>query len=155
MKHTYLTFVALGLALAASTQAGTFIPAENESYDTETLRKITFDGDVVVAEWADTGTNRYEFSNLQRILFSEGKGDATGSESPGALQLFLYPNPVTETLCLDGVPEGAEVLMFGSDGTCMGSFLANGTQLKANVSGIKNGVYFLKIGDKAVKFIKK
>lgn len=158
MKHSFFLHTALLLSLVTGAQAGTFIPAEFESYNTEDLRKITFTGDIITAEWNDGGSNQYEFSSLQRILFTDANGEVTETEKNIAdkgLDLLLYPNPVIETLCLRGVPENAEVLMCAANGTTIGMFHSTGNTLEANIANVKSGIYFLKVDGKVVKFIKK
>ncbi len=157
MKHNYILTVAMLLGLTVNAHAGLFIPNEFETYNTEDLRKISFDDDSIVAEWTDGQTKTYEFSSLQRILFNES-GTQTEVETQMAekgAELLLYPNPVAETLYLSGVPADTEVLMYASNGVTIGLLQHNGTTFEANVSNLKNGVYFLKIADKVVKFIKK
>lgn len=157
MKHSYLLTVALLLGLTTNAHAGLFIPNESESYDTEDLHKISFVEGDIVAEWTDGQTKTYEFSSLQRILFTES-GTQTEAEiqmAENGAELLLYPNPVAETLYLSGVPADTEVLMYASNGTTIGLLKNNGTTFEANVSNLVNGIYFLKIADKVVKFIKK
>lgn len=157
MKHNKLLTTTLFLSLGAIAHAGTFIPNATESYNTEDLHKIAFNGDNIVATWEDGQSTTYEFSSLQRILFSD---PTTATEAEEILneegyEIFLYPNPVIETLHLKGVPSGQEVLMYSSTGTTIGLLRSEGNTLETNVSNLDNGIYFLKIGDKVIKFIKK
>ena len=91
------------------------------------------------------------------ILFNEHVVDSRGFDGQqlDITEVFLYPNPVVETLYLSGVPNGTEVYLYASNGAVVGSMLCTGSTLSANVSHLKSGIYFLKIADKAVKFIKK
>ena len=156
MKQNHIVLTTLLLGLSMSAEAGRFIPSEFESYDTQDLHKISFVNDDIVAEWTDGQTNAYAFSSLQRILFSEAtQTEAEKQMAETQTGLFLYPNPVVETLYLSGVPSGTEVYLYTSNGTVVGSMLCTGSTLSANVSHLKSGIYFLKIADKAVKFIKK
>ena len=144
MKQNHIVLTTLLLGLSMSAEAGRFIPSEFESNDD------------IVAEWTDGQTNAYAFSSLQRILFSEAtQTEAEKQMAETQTGLFLYPNPVVETLYLSGVPNGTEVYLYASNGAVVGSMLCTGSTLSANVSHLKSGIYFLKIADKAVKFIKK
>ena len=154
MKQNHIVLTTLLLGLSMSAEAGRFIPSEFESYDTQDLHKISFVNDNIIAEWADGQTNAYAFSSLQRI------SEATQTEAEKQMAetqtgLFLYPNPVVETLYLSGVPNCTEVYLYTSNGTVVGTIPCTGSTLSANISHLKSGIYFLKIADKAVKFIKK
>ena len=139
--------------------AGTFVAGENERYDTEDLRKISFDGDKVTAEWLNGDTKTYDLSSMQRILFSEpAQGELTEAESQMANQgisLLLYPNPVSEVLFISGLPEGANVELLNSNGSSIKPLNSNGTTLQTEVSALNAGIYFVKVNNKVVKFIKK
>lgn len=157
---SYKTII-LTLTLSATTSAlaGTFVAGENERYDTEDLRKISFDGDKVTAEWLNGNTKTYDLSSMQRILFSEPtQGELTEAENQMANQgfsLLLYPNPVNEVLFISGIPEGANVELLNSNGSSIKPLNSNGTTLQTEVSELNTGIYFVKVNNKVVKFIKK
>ena len=156
MKQNHIVLTTLLLVFSMGAEAGRFIPSEYESYDTQDLHKISFVNDDIIAEWTDGQTNAYEFSSLQSILFSEATQTEAEKQMAETLSgLLLYSNPVVETLYLSGVPNGTEVYLYTSNGTVVGTIPCTGSTLSANVSHLKSGIYFLKIADKAVKFIKK
>lgn len=144
------------LFLAPTAYAGTFIPNGTESYNTEDIHKIVFDGDKVITVWENGQTNEYEFSSLQRIYFSE-PGSQTEAETQLAednVELYLYPNPVVETLTLKGLPATAQVCLLSADGKIVRDLECEGGMLQANVSDLPKGIYFLRANGKAVKFVK-
>jgi hypothetical protein len=138
-------------------QAGTFVASELDSYDTESLRKISFVGDEVIAEFKDGGSVSYDFSSFQRIYFVEPNGgEATGNEVFEAeTELFAYPNPVTDRIFVKGLPESATVSIFNVAGTVVSQGVANDGVFVKDVSDLPNGVYFLQFDGKVLKFIKR
>lgn len=145
----------LPLFVAQLAHAGTFIPAQGESYDTEDLHKISFVGDKVVAEWNDGSTKTYDLSSLQRIYFTDmTPTDVESQLSDQGLQFLLYPNPVVETLYLTGVPQDADVQILSMGGVVVQQLRANGNTLQTTVSGLAKGTYLVKVVDKVVKFVK-
>ena len=76
-------------------------------------------------------------------------------ETGSAPSLQIYPNPVNSELKITNY-EGGEVQIYD----IMGRFVNNcqlsivNSQLIINVSHLPTGIYFLRIGEKAAKFVK-
>lgn len=156
MRKNGLIFIAMFSCIQL--QAGTFVASELDSYDTESLRKISFVGDEVIAEFKDGGSVSYDFSSFQRIYFVEPNGgEATGAVGfDNEAELFAYPNPVTDRIFVKGLPESATVSIFNVAGTVVKQGVANDDSVFfEDVSDMQNGVYFLQFDGKVLKFIKR
>lgn len=156
MRKNGLIFIAMFSCF--NLQAGTFVASELDSYDTESLRKISFVGDDVIAEFKDGGSVSYDFSSFQRIYFVEPNGgEATGAVGfVNEAELFAYPNPVTDRIFVKGLPGSAAVSIFNVAGTVVKQGVANDDGVFFNdVSDLQNGIYFLQIDGKVLKFVKR
>lgn len=155
MKKNGLIFIAVFSCFQL--KAGTFIANEQESYDTESLRKISFVEDKVIAEFKDGASVSYDFSSFQRIYFVEpNSGEATGSELLGTkAELFAYPNPVTDRIFVKGLTESAVVSIFNVAGSVVGQGVANDGVFSEDVSALQEGVYFLRVDGKTLRFVKR
>lgn len=77
---------------------------------------------------------------------------ATNEETSQQKMLAVYPNPVKETLFLKNIENNSAYQIFDMSGkSIMKGIYSNGI----NVNPLRNGVYFIKINNTSVKFIKK
>lgn len=67
-------------------------------------------------------------------------------------RLTVYPNPAASNLYVEGCPQG-EVKLFDISGRLIMCQPSDGT-LTLDVSGLSQGVYFLRAGASAIKFVK-
>ena len=87
-------------------------------------------------------------SEYQKILFAESN---TGIEELGISSFFIFPNPVSNTLYIQGVDEYAALEVFNLTGKSV--IEGKGTEL--DVTSLNQGTYILRINNQYVKFIKK
>ncbi len=84
----------------------------------------------------------------QKILFAETQ---TGVEELGITSVFVYPNPVVNTLNIQGVDENTPLEVYNLTGKSV--LKDKGTEL--DVTSLNQGTYILRINNQYVKFIKK
>ncbi len=87
-------------------------------------------------------------SEYQKILFAES---ATDIEELGISSIFVFPNPVSNTLYIQGVDDDAALEVYNLTGKSL--IKEKGTEL--DVTSINQGTYILRINNQYVKFIKK
>ena len=87
-------------------------------------------------------------SEYQKILFAESN---TGIEELGISSFFVFPNPVSNTLYIQGVNENAALEVYNLTGKSV--IKDKGTEL--DVTSLNQGTYILRINNQYVKFIKK
>jgi hypothetical protein len=87
-------------------------------------------------------------SEYQKILFAESN---TGIEELGISSFFVFPNPVSNTLYIQGVDEYAALEVYNLTGKSL--IKEKGTEL--DVTSLNQGTYILRINNQYVKFIKK
>lgn len=87
-------------------------------------------------------------AEYQKILFAESN---TGIEELGISSFFVFPNPVSNTLYIQGVDENAALEVYNLTGKSL--IKEKGTEL--DVTSLNQGTYILRINNQYVKFIKK
>ncbi len=79
----------------------------------------------------------------------------TGLNEAQATTAGLYPNPAENTIHLEGISSD-NVMITDINGQIMMQLEANGTSaMEVNVSGLTSGVYFVRMGDETIRFVKK
>lgn len=92
--------------------------------------------------------NGTKVGSYQKILFAEPQ---TGIEELGISSVFIYPNPVTNTLFIQGVEDESILEVYNLTGKSV--LKDKGTEL--DVTSLTQGTYILRINNQYVKFIKK
>ncbi len=87
-------------------------------------------------------------SEYHKILFAES---ATDIEELGISSIFVFPNPVSNTLYIQGVDDDAALEVYNLTGKSL--IKEKGTEL--DVTSLNQGTYILRINNQYVKFIKK
>jgi hypothetical protein len=93
--------------------------------------------------------------NLDAIFFYR-KPLATGINTPPAIKtpvISVYPNPADNILYIKGVDSPVAVRILSLTGKAVLSQVIHKDEI--NISGLSRGIYFLKVKDQTVKFIKK
>lgn len=90
----------------------------------------------------------YQEGEYQKIIFTSGTTKIGETE---VSNVYVYPNPVTNTLYVNGVDEDeTHLIIYDQNGKCIcGEY---GTEI--DVSFLPKGYYFLEVDDHFVKFIK-
>ena len=96
---------------------------------------------VVLNDGAEEGT-------YTKLLFAK---DITSIDEVGEVAVYVYPNPVSSTLNIQGVDETASLSVYSLSGKCV--MQERGTEI--DVTSINQGTYILRINNQYVKFIKK
>ena len=71
-----------------------------------------------------------------------------------SLAISLYPNPVNDFVTLKGEDLGT-VRVYNALGQMVDEFEANGNETSINTAGYGNGIYVVKVGEKAMRFVVK
>jgi hypothetical protein len=89
-----------------------------------------------------------QFAGYVKILFAEKE---TSIEELGFTQVYVFPNPVVNTLTIQGVDENTPLEVYNLTGASV--LQDKGTEL--DVTSLNQGTYILRINNQYVKFIKK
>jgi len=151
-------FFLLGLVLLAAGQlfAQSFkmitlsADGSTENYLVSEVQKITFDtgSDKMIVN-LKTGS---DVANITCVSFE----DATGIQTPKPeSSISVFPNPVQETLTVNGVKKDAVINVYSMSGALLKTVTAQDNSTKVDVSSLQQGIYLLQIDKQVVKFIKK
>lgn len=129
----------------------------------------------VIAISNDNNETKYELSSLQEIRHDENgmvlvkENDSINISNIRKLEfeivaqinsavteldentLFVYPNPVTKTLTVDGVDLGNTLTIYDLQGRILMQTIGN----QIDVSTLTQGNYLLKVENSTIKFVKK
>ncbi|MDO4191206.1 MAG: T9SS type A sorting domain-containing protein [Bacteroidales bacterium] len=130
----------------------THIDGSNSLYSLTPQGSITFEGDsVMLINTNGSSTNvREAIGQIAKVTF-----DKTSTSLPEVTEsgLFLYPNPVDETLHIMGLQGHNTYTIYATDGRqLMQGTLNDGT---INVLQLRSGLYLIRIGNETIKFSKR
>jgi len=154
IKKTFLlglVLLAAGQLFAQSFKMITLSADGNTStYLVSEVQKITFDeGNSTMIVNLKTGGDE---TNITRVSFE----DATGIQTPKPeSSISVFPNPVQETLTVNGVKKDAVINVYSMSGALLKTVTAQENSTKVDVSSLQQGIYLLQIGKQVVKFVKK
>jgi len=122
----------------------------DEAYAVSDVQKIVFDlGNNTMTVNMKAGA---DVSNVTSLSFDE----TTGIESPKVeSSIFVFPNPVKETLTVKGVEKDAIISLYDMSGKLLQSITSQENSTDINVSSLQQGIYLLQIDKQIIKFIKK
>ncbi len=130
----------------------------SESFGMHNNGKMYFSGNYLMIDTLGNGTvQRRIFAEVDKILFSLVDVSNTGVETvlSSSPSLAVYPNPVLNEFSIksdaDGVFEYSILSVSGE--TVAQSKTSNGATV--DVSGLKSGLYFVRVGDSYLKFTKR
>ena len=118
------------------------------SYALVDIQRIEINATDTEASMTILDKNGIYSAEYMKILFAES---ATDIEELGISSVFVFPNPVSNTLYIQGVEKDAILEVYNLTGK---SVLKNkGTEI--DVTSLNQGTYILRINNQHVKFIKK
>jgi len=92
-------------------------------------------------------------SNVTRISFATT--EPTGiTDIKAASSVFIFPNPVKTTLTINNAEANLKVDLFSVTGALLQSTFTQEGSTDIDVSSLSQGTYLLRIGEKALKFVK-
>lgn len=89
-------------------------------------------------------------NDVRTLLFGTMQDVTTSVNESAEALVYVYPNPVVNTLYVDGISAYETLSVFNLTGKCVMQTTGN----KVDVQGLPNGTYLLKLNNQCVKFIK-
>ena len=119
------------------------------TYALADIKRIEVNATYNSGEMTVVKTNKESQGGYTKLLFAH---DApTSIDGIGEVSLYIFPNPVTNTLNIVGVDESASLAVYNLSGKCVIKDKGN----TVDVSTLSQGTYILQINEQYVKFIKK
>lgn len=118
------------------------------AYALASVNRINVIADANSASMTIVDNKGNQYTGYVKILFAEKE---TGVEELNVTSIYVYPNPVVNTLSIQGVDENTSLEVYTLTGKSIIS--TKGTEL--DVTSLNEGTYILRINNQYVKFIKK
>ena len=141
MSHLYASDVSQLIAVSADGSEITYLLAN--------VQRIEVQANDVQGKMTILQKDGNKVGNYQKILFATST--TTSLEENKELQIFVFPNPVSNTLYIQGVDENTSLEVYNLTGKSL--IKEKGTEL--DVTSLNQGAYILRINNQYVKFIKK
>ena len=153
-KTTFLALalLAAGQLMVAQTFQMIVVSADgNETtYPVSTVQKVVFENNTMTVK-TNTGSDA---TNITCIKFTQD-GNAGIKNQKSEPSIFVFPNPVGETLTVNGVKKDEIINLYDMSGALLKTVTSQETATNINVSSLKQGVYLLRIDKQVIKFLKK
>lgn len=150
---TFTTFLLLLLAsLLYANEVSNIVAVsadgDNTTYALAEVNRINVIADANSASMTIVDNDGNQYAGYVKILFAEVPADI---EELGFTQVYVFPNPVVNTLNIQGVDENTPLEVYNLTGKSV--LKDKGTEL--DVTSLSQGTYILRINNQYVKFIKK
>lgn len=146
-----LLFMAMLLAVGSSRADGVFKVNGENIQKTPTLITLDYSraGNILV-QFSDSSVVSYNMNLVE--FYSDEAASVQNTMKDGAF--FHIKGHVRDVLHLEGVTPGAEIGIYAANGAEKYLGKSNGKNASVDVSRLGRGVYILRVGRQAVKFIK-
>jgi hypothetical protein len=143
-----LLFASMLYANEVSNIVAVSADGDKTAYALADVNRINVIADANSASMTVIDKDGNEYDGYLKILFAES---ATGVEEFDITSVYVYPNPVVNTLSIQGVDENTALEVYNLTGKSV--LKDKGTEL--DVTSLTQGTYILRINNQYVKFIKK
>lgn len=111
-------------------------------------------GGIIV--WEISGDDLNNGAPLTSIVYRElyeksMTTDIINNENITEHNISLYPNPATDYVELSGTTEGTTIYVFNMVGRLIQTYNGNSNSTTLDVTGLNEGLYIIKTGDKSIK----
>lgn len=151
-----ITSLALALSVAISAFATepvvTVNPLEGEAYSEaiSKVARVTFLSDVVALVASD-GTVLYNYgpiSSVRSVTFGAGESNAIAEIIDNhETKVSIVPEPATQSVRIEGLADGAPVLIY----SISGAVVLRGAAPCVSLTSLSQGIYVIVAGDAAAK----
>lgn len=158
MKHLLMHMMTLVLLLAGNNIVrgqSILIQEQDGTIHTELIsnvRNVHFASGEIVIQFTGGTTNAFALANLKKVYFDT----TTGVREKTTDKLTIYPNPVSNSIHLEGIPEGKnQVSIYRTDGTLILTLQVSNPSLTIDLTDLNAGLYIIRVAGFTSKLIKK
>ena len=147
---TFLVLMFASLLFASEVNSFVAVSADgdNTAYALADIKRIDVNTTGTSASMTVVLNDGAEEGTYTKLLFAK---DITSIDGVGEVSVYVYPNPVSSTLNIQGVDDNASLSVYSLSGQCV--LQDKGTEI--DVTLLHQGTYILRINNQYVKFIKK
>jgi hypothetical protein len=126
-----------------------------KSYELASIQSITFNSNNLVLRKTGGSTETFPIPTISALYFNSLYTTAPEISSAGKDRISVYPNPAGSTLRISNLPQREnQVYIFGTDGRMLIRAIITPDKPEISLSGLTRGLYFLKVENQTVKFIR-
>lgn len=140
------TLSAILLTFSLSMFANPFVTVMGESVNDE-ITQITFNGDNAHLRFK---SGKIMTEDIEDVVVSFSSATSLGTNTS---VVYVLKTIVGDRLNISGL-NGENIEIFNIKGICLQSLVADYESVSIDVSNLSNGVYFLRVGNRAIKFVK-
>ena len=144
----FLLFASMLFANEVSSFVAVSADGDDTIYTLADIKRIDVNTTGTSASMTVVLNDGTEEGTYTKLLFAK---DITSIEEVGEVAVYVYPNPVSSTLNIQGVDEIASLSVYSLSGKCV--LQETGTEI--DVTSLQQGTYILRVNNQYVKFIKK
>ena len=144
----FLLFASLLFANEVNSFVAVFADGDKTSYALADIKRIEVNTTATSAFMTVLLNDGTTDGTYTKLLFAK---DITSIDEVGEVSVYVFPNPVSNTLNIQGVEETASLSVYSLSGKCV--LQETGTEI--DVTSLHQGTYILRINNQYVKFIKK
>ena len=146
-----LLFMLMLLAVNSSQAAGVFKVNGEDVMKTPTLITLDYSrAGYILVQFSDSTVVSY---NMNLVEFCPNETNSIQSTTKEGTFFFIKGH-VRDILHLEGITPGAEIGIYAANGAQKYLGKSNSKNMSVDVSHLSRGVYLLRVGRQAVKFIK-
>ena len=147
----FLSLLVALLTVFNSQAAGVIKVNGEEIKKTPTLITLDYSkAGYIQVQFSDSSVVSY---NMNHVEFCPNEVNAIQNTMKEGT-FFHIKGHVRDVLCLEGITSGAEIAVYSANGEQKYLGKSNGENMSVDVSHLSRGVYVLRVGRQAVKFIK-
>lgn len=150
-KVLFVLILLLSLAVQAQSDRLLIINGEVVEKDPVTIALDSQEPGNVIVEFTD---GSQVICNMNRLEFFPNGTTAIRNIEGSKEGFFVIKGAVLDELRVEGAEAGADVMIYSAGGTLLMKDKADSSLYVTNVSRLQRGVYLLRIGKQAVKFVK-
>jgi len=121
----------------------------------ESVNSLSFPNHNLVVENIDNTTHSFNLLSLKKIYFDASSVTVEEEQSLNANKPGLFPNPVSSYITITQLPaEAQEVQIYSAQGKQLITTQVSATQNQIQVEILNPGLYFLRIENQTLKFVK-
>ena len=155
MKKLLVFVMLVGGYLTASAQVPsvTAITSDGNEYEYRlvSVEEILFETNRGSSSMTLVGKDGIKMEGIQTLLFGTMQDVPTSIDESAEAKVYVYPNPVVNTLNVLGISDTEPLFVYDLSGKC----LITERGIIVEVSSLTKGTYILKVNNQCIKFIKK
>lgn len=158
-RYLFAILLAASISVTVQAQQGLIVKSSTgttTSLSYSNVSKLTFANEIMTAISPSGAIGQsFTLATTQGITFGNVTINGASNLQSDLKQARLYPTIASANIHLQGAPEGAQASIYSITGSKVMHIIVHANIETINVSGLKNGIYMLRVNGETFKFNKK